>query len=150
MSSGLRRRNGRNRIEAVSQAEKRTRQDLLSQSRSNNKSSRCDATASEAKKIQQSLMKTQNLLKNELHRITHISSAIEEDETVLQQTMDHHKSLNTKQAQKALLALQRAQQQEQRVLTASIIFFCFTVLYIMWSRVLIKFDFVSVVLNWIV
>jgi Sec20 len=95
-------------------------------------------------------MKTQHLLKNELHRVSHITHAIDEDETMLRQTMDHHQSLNTKQAQKALTALQRAQQQEQRVLTASIVFFILTVLYIMWSRVMIKFDVVSVILDWMV
>jgi len=93
-------------------------------------------------------MKTQHLLKNELDRVSNISHAIEEDENVLQQTMDHHKSLNTKQAQKALTSLQRAQQHEQRVLYASISFFFAVVLYVMWSRVLVKFDFVSVLLDW--
>lgn len=95
-------------------------------------------------------MKTQQLLKNELNRVSHIQSAIDDDEQRLQGAMEHHKRLNTKQAAKQLTALQRAQQQEQRVLTASIVFFGLTVLYIMWSRVLYKFDFISVILDWMV
>jgi hypothetical protein len=130
--------------------EKRARDDLFSQQTKQGKqSSSSRSTASEAQSIQKSLMRTQNLLKNELHRVSNISNAIEEDENVLRQTMDHHKSLNTKQAKKALTALQRAQQQEQRTLYASIAFFCVVAFYVMWSRVLLKFDVFSVILGWV-
>ncbi|KAG7358369.1 Sec20 domain family protein [Nitzschia inconspicua] len=148
-------RNGRatdeRRLKMTNMSEQRHRQDLFSHRPQQSSSSKqSTSTASEAQQIQKSLMKTQSLLKSELHRISHISNAIDEDETVLRKTMDHHQSLNTKQAQKALTALQRAQQQEQRVLMASIIFFGLTVLYIMWSRVLIKFDVISIILDWMV
>ena len=126
--------------------ENRNRQDLFSRKTKKSTSS----TASEAQKIQKSLLKTQHLLKNELNRVSNITNVIEEDGNILQQTMDHHKSLNTKNAQQALTALQRAQKHEQRVLNASIFVFGTVVFYIMWSRVLIKFDFISVVLDWIV
>jgi hypothetical protein len=101
------------------------------------------STASEAQSIQKSLLRTQLLLKNELLRVSQVQSAIEEDGQVLQETMDHHKSLNTKNAQKALTALERAQQQEQRVLIASVMFFFFIAFAVLWSRVLVKFDFIS-------
>jgi hypothetical protein len=101
-------------------------------------------TASEAQSIQKSLMRTQNLLQNELQRVSHLGSAIEEDGNVLQQTMNHHKSLNTKKAQQALTSLERAQRQEQRILLVSTLFFCLVAFFVMWSRVLIKFDFISV------
>jgi len=122
------------------------RQDLFSKKAKKPKSS----TASEAQRIQKSLLKTQHLLKNELNRVSTITNAIEEDGDILQQTMDHHKSLNTKNAHQALTALQRAQAHEQRVLNASVFVFGIVVLHIVWSRVLIKFDFVSIVLDWIV
>jgi hypothetical protein len=145
-SSSSTRRNPNNGVQQRNSnlAEKRNRQDLFS-----NRQKKSSTTASEAQKIQKSLMKTQHLLKNELHRVSNISNAIEEDEQVLRQTMETQKSLNTKQAQKALTALQRAQQQEQRVLYASVVFFCAVVFHIMWSRVLIKFDFISVILDWV-
>ncbi|VEU37114.1 unnamed protein product [Pseudo-nitzschia multistriata] len=127
--------------------EYKNRQALFSRKTKKTKSS---STASEAQRIQKSLLKTQNLLKNELNRVSNISTAIDEDGDILQQTMDHHKSLNTKNAQQALTALQRAQAHEQRVLNASIFVFGTVVFYIMWSRVLIKFDFISVVLDWVV
>merc|ERR1711865_646616 len=85
--------------------------------------------ASEAQKIQKSLLKTQQLLKNELNRVSNITNVIEEDGNILQQTMDEHKSLNTKKAQKALTSLEGAQQHEQRLIYLSILFFGVTVFY---------------------
>ena len=143
--------------------EKRNRQDLFSSSsnqtgtsslsssrRKNDKSSSNNNTASEAQKIQKSLLKTKHLLQNELHRVTNITNVIEEDGHILEKTMDEHKSLNTKKAQSALTSLERAQQHEQRVLNGSILIFILTVLYILWCRVLIKLDFISVILDRIV
>ena len=143
--------------------EKRNRQDLFSSSsnqtgtsslsssrRKNNKSNNNNNTASEAQKIQKSLLKTKHLLQNELHRVTNITNVIEEDGHILEKTMDEHKSLNTKKAQSALTSLERAQQHEQRVLNGSILIFILTVLYIIWCRVLIKLDFISVILDRIV
>lgn len=129
----------------MNRKEYKNRQDLFSK-----KTKPKSNTASEAQKIQKSLLKTQHLLKNELNRVSNITNAIEEDGNILEQTMDHHKSLNTKNAQRALTALQRAQAHERRVLNASILVFVVVVFYIMWSRVLIKFDLISVVLDWIV
>ena len=119
--------------------ERKSREDLFSQRRKKSSS-----TASEAQFIQKSLMRTQTLLKNELQRVSHVAAAIDEDGKVLQATGDLHKSLNTKNAQKALTSLERAQRQEQRVLMCSVAFFFFVSFYVMWSRVLIKFDFISI------
>ena len=140
--------------------EKRNRQDLFMSHNShqtgtkNKKSSSgsgsIDNIASEAQQIQNSLLKTQHLLKNELHRVSNLTNVIEEDGYILQQTMDEHKSLNTKKAQHALTSLERAQQHERRVLNISILIFALTVIYIMWCRVLIKFDFISIILDQIV
>jgi len=137
--------------------EKRNRQDLFTshdshQTRTKNKKSSGsgDNTASEAQKIQNSLLKTQHLLKNELHRVSNITNIIEEDGYILQQTMDEHKSLNTKKAEHALTSLERAQQHERRVLNISILIFALTVFYIMWCRVLINFDFISIILDQLV
>jgi hypothetical protein len=69
---------------------------------------------------------------------------------MLQETMHHHQSLTTKQAQQALTSLQRIQQQEQRMWMASLYVFGIVVMYIWWSRVLIKLDVLSMVLDWIV
>jgi hypothetical protein len=147
------------------QRERIHRQDLFSQRRNSNNNKNnipnhphspstnkntTSTTSLEAQQIQKSLLKTQHLLRQELHRISNLSHAIDDDETMLQQTKDHHQSLSTKQAQQALTSLQRIQQQEQRVLMASILFFGFVVFYIWWSRVLIKIDIISMILNWIV
>ena len=126
--------------------ERRYREDLFLQRRRKKSAS---TTASEAQSLQRSLMRTQGLLKNELQRVSQLGNAIEEDEHVLRQTVDDHKSLNTRNAQKALTALERAQRQEQRVLMVSVMFFFLVAFYVMWSRVLIKFDFISVLWSWL-
>lgn len=108
-----------------------------------NRRKKASTTASEAQSIQKSLMRTKLLLKNESQRVSNLASAIEYDGKKLLETMDHHKSLNTRNAQKALKGLERAQQQEQRILMASAMFFFLVVFYVMWSRVLAKFGFIG-------
>ena len=105
------------------------------------------STASEAQSIQQSLQRTQNLLKNELNRVSQVATAIDEDGKLLEDTKATHQSLNVSGAKKALTSLQRAQQQEQRVLMASVLFFFSVVFYIMWCRILVKLPFVERILN---
>jgi hypothetical protein len=126
--------------------ERKRRDDLFSQRRTKKSAS---TTASEAQGIQKSLMRTQGLLKNELQRVSQLGNTIEEDGNVLQQTMDDHKSIDTRNAKKALTALERAQRQEQRALMLSVSFFFLVAFYVMWSRVLIKFDFISILWSWI-
>lgn len=101
------------------------------------------STASEAQSIQQSLLNTQNLLKNELSRVSQVATAIDEDGKLLEDTKKHQQSLNVSGAKSALTSLQRAQQHEQRVLMASVIFFFSVVFYIMWCRILVKLPFVE-------
>jgi hypothetical protein len=98
-------------------------------------------TASEAANIQKSLHRTQALLKNELERVSQVASAIDDDGKMLQDTMTDQQSLNVSSAKKALTSLQRAQQREQRVLMASIVFFYGVVFYILWCRLLIRIPF---------
>ena len=101
------------------------------------------ATASEAAAIQQSLGRTQTLLQTELQRVAAVQNAIRDDEAMLQQTVDTHKTLNVDKAAHALTQLERAQQKERRVLTASVTFFWCAVFYVAWCRILIKIPFVD-------
>jgi hypothetical protein len=80
-------------------------------------------TALEAAGIQQSLSRTQALLQNELERISHVASAIQHDDKLLKETTNLHKTMNITGAKKALTALERAQQREQRILMLSVAFF---------------------------
>jgi hypothetical protein len=98
-------------------------------------------TASEAANIQKSLHRTQALLKNELERVSQVASAIDDDGKMLEDTMTDQQTLNVSSAKKALTSLQRAQQREQRVLMASIVFFYGVVFYILWCRLLIRIPF---------
>lgn len=104
-----------------------------------NRSEKKSSTASEAQNIQKSLMRTQMLLKNESQRVSSLATAIEEDGKLLQETADHHKSLDINKAGKALKGLERAQQHEQRVLMASVSFFFLVVSHVLYSRIVAKF-----------
>eukprot|EP00529_Nitzschia_sp_RCC80_P037283 CAMPEP_0113479484 /NCGR_PEP_ID=MMETSP0014_2-20120614/21337_1 /TAXON_ID=2857 /ORGANISM="Nitzschia sp." /LENGTH=150 /DNA_ID=CAMNT_0000372791 /DNA_START=21 /DNA_END=470 /DNA_ORIENTATION=- /assembly_acc=CAM_ASM_000159 len=108
------------------------RRDRKSTGSGNGNGSSSISTKQEAQEIQKSLMRTRGLLQNELQRVHTIDHAIEQDGTLLEQTLGDHKSLSTKQASKALKALKDAQRQERRVLNCSILFFLSVVLYVMW------------------
>ena len=107
----------------------------------NNFTKNTTSTASEAAAIQQSLNRTQALLKNELERVAHVASTIDDDGKHLQETMQSHQTMNVSSAKKALTSLERAQQREQRILIASIVFFWLVVFYIFLWRVLLHLPF---------
>ena len=100
--------------------------------------STASSTASEAVAIQQSLSRTQKLLKSELSRVAAVQNAISEDEQILRKTMEAHNNLNVAGAKRALTQLEQAKQSEQRVLMASIIFFWCSVSYILWCRIFVR------------
>ena len=102
-----------------------------------------NTTVSEAAAIQQSLSRTQTLLKSELARVAAVQNAIKDDEQLLRKTIDTHKSLNVAGAKRALTELERAELKERRVLSASIIFFWTVVFYIVWCRVLFRIPLVD-------
>jgi hypothetical protein len=144
--------------ERKNDTEKRNRHDLFFENPRSSSTSRrrrdgssssssSSNTKQEAQDIQKSLLRTRGLLQNELQRVYSINQTIEQDGQILEKTLGDHKSLATKQASKALKALKDAQRQEQRVFNASIVFFMTVVLYVMWSRVFIKLDFISPIIN---
>ena len=123
------------------------RQLMAGNRRNNNNKSNKNSTISEAQAIQKSLLRTHGLLQNELQRVQHVTDAIQHDGQLLEQTMDHHKSLNTKQASTALSALQRAQRFEYHVLLSSMILFGVVATYVLWSRVLLRLDIITPMLR---
>jgi Sec20 len=101
----------------------------------------------EAAGIQRSLERTQLLLKQELERVSHVASTIDQDGKLLDETTTLHQQMNVKGAKKALSSLERAQQRQQRVLRCSLAFFWTVVFYIAWERVLTRLPFVDRVLQ---
>jgi hypothetical protein len=102
-----------------------------------------NTTVSDAAAIQQSLSRTQTLLKSELARVAAVQNAIKDDENLLRKTIDTHKNLNVVGAKRALTELERAELKERRVLLASIIFFWTVIFYILWYRVLIRIPLID-------
>lgn len=99
------------------------------------------AAADQARSLQDSLQRTQTLLQQELERVSHISRSVDQDGTYLQQTKTHHLEIHQESynAQKALRALQRQQQQERRILFLSVAFFYSVAAYVIWTRLRIPF-----------
>ena len=116
-------------------------------SSSTNESRSGNATAMEAAGIQRSLERTQLLLKQELERVSHVASTIDQDGKLLDETTNLHQQMNVKGAKKALSSLERAQQRQRRVLQCSLVFFWTVVFYISWERVLTRLPFVDRVLQ---
>ena len=102
-----------------------------------------NSTTTEAAAIQESLSRTQRLLKSELVRVAAVQNAIQDDEEILRKTMDTQKSLKVASAKRALTDLERAQQYEHRVLMTSIVFFWGVVFYIIWCRALCRMPFME-------
>ena len=117
--------------------------DEATMKRRRGKSSGSSNTAVEAASIQNSLSRTQHLLKNELNRVNQLGTAIEDDGLVLKNTLITHETLNVSKAKHALTKLQSAQRREQRVLLASIIFFFSVVIHISFVRIIMHIPFVD-------
>ena len=105
-------------------------------------------TAHEAAAIQQSLARTQTLLQHELGRVSAVSHVIDQDGQLLGDTKETHASLNVRNASQALKNLQQAQQREERILWASIVFFVLVLGHILWVRVISHLPLVERVLVW--
>jgi ribosomal protein L16 Arg81 hydroxylase len=103
-------------------------------------------TTSQAASIQQSLRRTQSLLQNEMERVSHVATVIDDDGNLLKETMHTHQTLNVSKAKSALTSLQRAQRREHQVLLASMVFFWTVVFYIVWCRVLLHVPLVDRIL----
>jgi len=99
------------------------------------------STADEARSIEMSLRRTNQLLHQELDRVSSISHAIDQDGRVLGETKSHHKEMkdDIKGAKGALRGLEREKQKERRVLMASVVFFYMVVAYVVWTRIRIPF-----------
>ena len=106
-------------------------------------------TANDAASLQESLARTQRLLKQELERVSRVASAIDQDGKLLNKTMDQHQTMNVKKAKHALTALEREQQKEHNILVASIIFFWSVVAYVLWGRVLTHVPFFDRTIQWL-
>mmetsp|Transcript_14011 Transcript_14011/g.18265 ORF Transcript_14011/g.18265 Transcript_14011/m.18265 type:complete len:160 (-) Transcript_14011:33-512(-) len=141
---------GAERIRQEAQRDRDNRDNLLGpeiarrkRKKKGSSSSTSNSTVAEATEIQKSLSRTQALLGNELKRVSHVASSIDDDGKMLEETMNEHQIMNVSKAKKALTNLQLAQQREQRYLTASIVFFWLVIAYIFWARVVLNLPLID-------
>eukprot|EP00550_Attheya_septentrionalis_P004492 CAMPEP_0198283994 /NCGR_PEP_ID=MMETSP1449-20131203/3554_1 /TAXON_ID=420275 /ORGANISM="Attheya septentrionalis, Strain CCMP2084" /LENGTH=132 /DNA_ID=CAMNT_0043980899 /DNA_START=11 /DNA_END=409 /DNA_ORIENTATION=- len=95
----------------------------------------------EAQEITDSLQRTKQMMRHELERVSHVTSAMQDDAQMLEQTRDHHVGMESvvKGARGALRKLKRQDMQETVVLWCAVSFFYTCALYVLWTRIRIPF-----------
>jgi hypothetical protein len=91
----------------------------------------------EARSVSASLTRTKGMMKQELERLSYVSSKIDRDGYLLRDATEEHRSLGSvvKGAKRTLGVLQRQEWKETIVLWCAISFFYVVVLYILWNRI---------------
>ncbi len=95
----------------------------------------------EAKAKTSSLMRTKEMMKNELQRVSDVSSALQDDEKKLKDTRAEHERMGggVKDARYALGWLKVKEKEDVIVFWSAVVFFYCVVLYVMWTRIRIPF-----------
>mmetsp|Transcript_22862 Transcript_22862/g.32728 ORF Transcript_22862/g.32728 Transcript_22862/m.32728 type:complete len:144 (-) Transcript_22862:87-518(-) len=138
----IRQRNDFNKRGGTSTPRKNNNPLITNKNKNKNKNKKQpSSTADEARSITKSLRRTQNLLSQELHRVAHVSEAIDADGKLLGDTKETHLVMNdtVKGANAALRNLELQKRKETLVLTGSMVFFFLVVAYVLWTRIRIPF-----------
>jgi hypothetical protein len=85
------------------------------------------------------------MMKQELERLSYVSSKIDKDGYLLRDATEEHRSLGSvvKGARRTLGVLQRQDLKETVVLWCAVSFFYLVVLFILWNRIGVPFFFVG-------
>jgi hypothetical protein len=99
----------------------------------------------EARSVSASLTRTKGMMKQELERLSYVSSKIDKDGYLLRDATEDHRSLGSvvKGARRTLGVLQRQDLKETVALWCAVSFFYVVVLFILWNRIGIPFFFVG-------
>ena len=120
-----------------SRSKKKTSKKKKKDSDGDNKKS----AAEEARSINESLLRTKQMMHSELGRMSHVKDAIQSDENALKNIQEDQMGMGgaVKGAKGALGQMSRQDREEAVVLTISIIIFCLSALYVVWTRIRIPF-----------
>ena len=99
------------------------------------------SAAEEARSINESLLRTKQMMHSELGRMSHVKDAIQSDENALKNIQEDQMGMGgaVKGAKGALGQMSRQDREEAVVLTISIIIFSLSALYVVWTRIRIPF-----------
>ena len=99
------------------------------------------SAAEEARSINESLLRTKQMMHSELGRMSHVKDAIQSDENALKNIQEDQMGMGgaVKGAKGALGQMSRQDREEAVVLIVSIIIFALSALYVVWTRIRIPF-----------
>ncbi len=139
-TSDLRRRRINNNNQTNREVLFQNNKSISPSKKKNNKPSKAE-DESQSKAIKSSLLRTKQMMQNELQRVSDVTSTIQNDGKKIQNTKDHHVNMSdsVKGAKINLLWLKVKEKEDSIVFWASVTFFYVVVLYVMWTRIRIPF-----------
>ena len=95
----------------------------------------------QAQSITTSLLRTKNMMEQELNRVSTLNNTITDDGALLQTARDEHTDMGgtMKGARGVMKRLGRQDVRDAIILRCSIIFYWLVVMYVLWSRIKIPF-----------
>ena len=117
-----------------------TRRQPNSNSNKNNKDNAISATH-QAQSITTSLLRTKNMMAQELNRVSTLNTTINDDGTLLNTAKDEHTNMGgtMKSTKGVMKRLGRQDVRDAVILRCAIIFYWLVVIYVLWTRIKIPF-----------
>jgi len=106
----------------------------------NNKDNAISATH-QAQSITTSLLRTKNMMAQELNRVSTLNTTINDDGTLLNTAKDEHTNMGgtMKSTKGVMKRLGRQDVRDAIILRCAIIFYWLVVIYVLWTRIKIPF-----------
>ena len=117
-----------------SSAERKTQQHNSKKTNEKNKNE-------ETKAITSSLLRTKQMMQNELQRVSDVTNTIQDDGKKIKNTRDEHMSMGdgVKGARYALVWLKMKEKEDVIIFWSAVTFFYAVALYVLWTRIRIPF-----------
>ena len=111
-----------------------------SNTNNNNKDNAISSTH-QAQSITTSLLRTKNMMAQELNRVSTLNTTINDDGTLLNTAKDEHTNMGgtMKSTKGVMKRLGRQDVRDAIILRCSIIFYWLVVIYVLWTRIKIPF-----------
>ena len=111
-----------------------------SNSNKNNKDNAISATH-QAQSITTSLLRTKNMMAQELNRVSTLNTTINDDGTLLNTAKDEHTNMGgtMKSTKGVMKRLGRQDVRDAIILRCAIVFYWLVVIYVLWTRIKIPF-----------
>ena len=117
-----------------------TRRQTKPNSNNNNKDNAISATH-QAQTITTSLLRTKNMMAQELNRVSTLNTTVNDDGTLLNTAKDEHTNMGgtMKSTKGVMKRLERQDVRDAIILRCAIVFYWLVVIYVLWTRIKIPF-----------